>query len=191
MAISASVTNQQITASVGESVIDVTVSGGIGPTGATGPAGATTWVGITDKPSAFNPTQHAATHAIGGVDYISPAAIGAATIQAAESLQLQVDGKAASSHTHPASAITSGTISSARLPVSTTSQVGGIVTGTGLTVASGVLSVTYGSNSTSACRGDDARLTNARQPTAHSHASEDISDFVSAVTAIVNSIIGQ
>lgn len=79
---------QQITASVGETQIDVSVSGGVGPTGtagpagpqgaagpkgdkgdqgepgpqgpagATGPAGTTTWAGITDKPSVFPPSAH-------------------------------------------------------------------------------------------------------------------------------------
>lgn len=39
MPISASVTNQQITATVGETQIDVSVSGGVGPTGPQGPAG--------------------------------------------------------------------------------------------------------------------------------------------------------
>ena len=39
MSIQANVTNQQITASVGETKIDVSVSGGVGPTGPAGPAG--------------------------------------------------------------------------------------------------------------------------------------------------------
>jgi hypothetical protein len=55
MGISASVTNQQITASVGETQIDVTVSGGVGPTG---PAGTTSWNTLTDKPSTFTPSAH-------------------------------------------------------------------------------------------------------------------------------------
>jgi hypothetical protein len=66
MSISANVSSQQITATVGETQIDVSVSGGVGPTGsagsvgatgpqgpqgATGPAGTTSWTGITDKPT--------------------------------------------------------------------------------------------------------------------------------------------
>jgi len=41
MSIQASVANQQITASVGETKIDVSVGGGVGPTGPAGPAGPT------------------------------------------------------------------------------------------------------------------------------------------------------
>lgn len=52
------------------------------------------------------PTAHASTHSAGGTDPLTPAAIGAAE----------------SSHTHPASAITSGTLSLARLPTGTTSS---------------------------------------------------------------------
>lgn len=53
---------------------------------------------------ARTPTAHAASHATGGTDAVTPAAIGAA----------------AASHTHAASAITSGTVDVARLPVGTT-----------------------------------------------------------------------
>jgi hypothetical protein len=45
MTINANVTNQQITASVGETRIDVSVSGGVGPTGATGAAAPVTLTG--------------------------------------------------------------------------------------------------------------------------------------------------
>lgn len=50
------------------------------------------------------PTAHATTHASGGADPLTPGAIGAAE----------------SSHTHPATALTSGTLSLARLPTGTT-----------------------------------------------------------------------
>ena len=72
---------------------------------------------------------------------------------------------ALSSHTHAASDITSGTFDAARLPLATTLAVGGVIVGTGLGVSSGTVSVTYGTNSTSACRGDDSRLSDARTPT--------------------------
>lgn len=42
-----------------------------GSTGPTGPAGTTEWSGITDKPSTFAPSTHAASHADGGTDEIA------------------------------------------------------------------------------------------------------------------------
>lgn len=64
-----------------------------------------------------------------------------------------------------ASVITAGTLDAARLPLATTLAVGGVIVGTGLGVSSGTVSVTYGTNSTSACRGDDSRLSDTRTPT--------------------------
>ena len=55
------------------------------------------------------------------------------------------------------------------LPAATGSTLGGVIVGTGLSVSSGTVSVSYGSSSTSACRGDDARLSDARIPTSHTH----------------------
>jgi hypothetical protein len=49
-----------------------------GGPGDPGPAGATDWDGITDKPSTFDPSAHAASHATAGTDAISPSSIGAA-----------------------------------------------------------------------------------------------------------------
>lgn len=76
------------------------------------------------------PKPHAASHAANGSDPVTPAAIGAAT----------------ANHNHSGSAITSGTVNVARLPVGATPG----------TVAAG----------------DDARLTDPRTPTVHadSHA---------------------
>ena len=64
-----------------------------------------------------------------------------------------------------ASVITSGTLDAARLPLATTGAAGAVIVGTGLGVSSGTVSVTYGTNSTSACRGDDSRLSDTRTPT--------------------------
>jgi len=61
--------------------------------------------------------------------------------------------------------ITSGTFDAARLPLATTGAAGAVIVGTGLGVSSGTVSVTYGTNSTSACRGDDSRLSDTRTPT--------------------------
>jgi hypothetical protein len=64
-----------------------------------------------------------------------------------------------------ASAVTSGTLDAARLPLATTLAAGAVIVGTGLGVSSGTVSVTYGTSSTSACRGDDSRLSDTRTPT--------------------------
>jgi hypothetical protein len=72
---------------------------------------------------------------------------------------------ALASHTHAASDITSGTLDAARLPLATTGAAGAVIVGTGLGVSTGTVSVTYGTSSTSACRGDDSRLSDTRTPT--------------------------
>ena len=56
------------------------------------------------------------------------------------------------------------------LPAATISTLGGVIVGTGLAVSSGTVSVSYGSSSTTACVGNDSRLSDARTPTAHTQA---------------------
>lgn len=51
---------------------------------------------------------------------------------------------APASHTHAASAITSGTFDSARIPTATSSVKGGVIVGDGITVVTGVISVDVG-----------------------------------------------
>ena len=53
------------------------------------------------------------------------------------------------------------------LPTATASVLGGIKVGTGLGISSGVLSVSYGTTATTACAGNDSRLSDARTPVAH------------------------
>jgi len=55
------------------------------------------------------------------------------------------------------------------LPNATTSILGGITVSTGLSVTSGALSVAYGTSSTTACVGNDSRLSDSRTPTSHVH----------------------
>jgi hypothetical protein len=66
---------------------------------ASGGGGASSWDDLTGKPTEFNPSAHKATHATGGSDALSASDIGAA----------------AASHTHAASAITTGTLADSRL----------------------------------------------------------------------------
>ncbi|QOP67217.1 minor tail protein [Mycobacterium phage OfUltron] len=65
-------------------------------------------------------------------------------------IQTQLDGKAAASHTHAASAITSGTLDVARLPV--------------------------GNSSSTVCAGNDSRLSDQRTPSDGSVSTEKIQD---------------
>ena len=50
------------------------------------------------------------------------------------------------------------------LPAATTSTLGGVIVGTGLSVTSGTVSVSYGTSSSTACVGNDSRLSDARAP---------------------------
>ena len=65
------------------------------------------------------------------------------------------------------------------LPTASASVLGGVKVGTGLAIASGVLSVAYGSSAGTACQGNDSRLSDARAPTAHTHPATDISGILS------------
>lgn len=64
-----------------------------------------------------------------------------------------------------ASELSTGTVASARLPAATGAALGAIIVGTGLGVASGTVSVSYGSTSSTACVGNDSRLSDTRTPT--------------------------
>ncbi len=120
--------------------------------------------------NARTPTSHAATHASGGSDAVSPAAIGAAT----------------ATHAHAATDTTSGTFALARIPTGTTSSTvalgqhshaAGEVTSGTLGYARLPVGTTAGST---VCDGGDSRLSNSRTPLAHasSHATAG-SDAVS------------
>lgn len=69
------------------------------------------------------------------------------------------------------------------LPAATVSTLGGVIVGTGLAVSSGTISVSYGTSSSTACVGDDARLSDARTPTAH--ASTHQTGGADAVASVV------
>lgn len=78
----------------------VTISSGdVSGLGSLATASSVAYSSLTGIPSSFSPSSHASSHASGGEDAITPSSIGAA----------------ASSHTHAASDIASGTLSQARL----------------------------------------------------------------------------
>jgi len=64
----------------------------------------------------------------------------------------------------------------------TTVNLGPIRVGTGLGIASGTLSVSYGTGSATACVGNDARLSDARTPTAHTQAFSTITATPTTLT---------
>lgn len=65
-----------------------------------------------------------------------------------------------------------------------------ITAGTGLSggtiTSSGTISVNFGSTSTTACVGDDARLSDARTPTAHTHPISDVTNLQTSLDAKVD-----
>lgn len=68
-----------------------------------------------------------------------------------------------------ASELNTGIVAAARLPAATGSTLGAIVVGAGLGVSSGTVSVSYGSTGSTACVGNDSRLSDARTPLSHTH----------------------
>ena len=95
------------------------------------------------------------------------------------------------------------------LPNATTSSLGGIVVGAGLSVASGTVSAnvvsvagrtgavtissgdvsglpTAGTGSANYCAGDDSRLSDARSPTSHQHAASDITSGTIATSRLAS-----
>jgi hypothetical protein len=66
------------------------------------------------------------------------------------------------------------------LPLATASSVGGVSAGTGLSVSSGALAVSYGTAAGTAAQGNDSRITGAAQTT------NNLSDLASAATARAN-----
>ncbi|MDR3539152.1 MAG: hypothetical protein P4L71_21855 [Acetobacteraceae bacterium] len=67
--------------------------------------------------------------------------------------------------TTSAANISAGTLAAARLPLATSSTVGGISVSTGLTISAGALSVAYGTTADTSAQGNDARTTGAVQET--------------------------
>ena len=64
---------------------------------------------------------------------------------------------------------TAATVTSSQLPAATVSALGAVIVGTGLGVSSGTVSVSYGTTGTTACVGNDSRLSDARTPLSHTH----------------------
>jgi hypothetical protein len=165
----------------------ITTTNGVLTTGAFGTTAGTFCQGNDGRLSdARTPTAH--THPISDVT----------------NLQSVLDGKASSTHTHSADAVTSGTFNIARIPTGTTSttvcigndarlsdartptsHTHGNISNTGaigstanlplITTTSGVLTTgSFGTAANTFCQGNDSRLSDARTPTAHNHSASEI-----------------
>lgn len=139
-----------ITASVGETKIDVTVSGGVGPSGYELPTASDSVLGGVKIGAGISIDGNGVISAdSGGGSYTLPVAtdavLGGVKIGSGVTITdgvISVSTAYASiSHTHAAADITSGTLAIDRIPTGTTSA--------------------------TVCIGDDARLADARTPTGH------------------------
>lgn len=166
MPISASVTNQQITATVGETQIDVSVSGGVGPTGPQGPAGGG-YTLPTATGSVLGGVKIGSGISIDGNGVISsdggytlPTATGSVLggVKIGSGVTI-TDGVISVSTDYAATSHTHGNITNA----------GAIGSTSGLpviTTTSGVLTVgAFGSSAGTFAEGNDARLSDTRTPT--------------------------
>jgi hypothetical protein len=133
--------------------VDSATGGGGG-----GGGGSVAWIDITSKPSSFTPSPHAASHAADGSDPLTLSAsqvTGLSAVSTSNSYD-DLDDKP----TIPGEYT---------LPVAGADTLGGvkIQSGDGFTLfAAGRLTVAYGSSSTTACIGNDTRLSNSREWTA-------------------------
>jgi hypothetical protein len=173
-------------------------------------AGAGSWDDITGKPSTFPPSAH--THAIAdttGLQTALDAAVtrtdAAGTAYAGPLYIQKADGPPAAPAEYTMLEVSDGvdvvaqvkangaasffSINRSSMPVATTTQKGAIIVGSGLAVASGTASVTYGTTAGTACEGNDARLSDARTPTAHTHAASDITSGTLAEARLPNLVI--
>lgn len=153
MGISVNTSNQQITASVGETKIDVSVGGGVGPTGPTGPQGSLVMASVST---------------LGGVRIGSGVSIDVNGVISVST------SYAASSHAHgflsSSGTLTSGAVGAA------------FVVAPAVVTSSGFLRQgEFGTGSGTICQGNDARLSDQRTPSDNSVTSVKIA--TGAVTA--------
>lgn len=95
-----------------------------------------------------------------------------------DAISFALTGKAATSHTHGAGDVTSGTLAAARLPTATTTTQGAVELATSGENAANVV-----------VQGNDSRLSDARAPTAHATSHKHGgSDEVATATAAANAI---
>lgn len=145
-----------------------------GEKGDKGDPGGSAWVDITGKPATFPPGAH--THLLADVsDVTATAAEVNYTDGVTSPIQTQLNGKAATAHTHAQADVTNLTSDLAgKVPTTRTVSAGTGLSGGGDLSANRSFTVTYGTTAGTACQGNDARLSDSRTPTTHTHAGADI-----------------
>lgn len=182
-----------------------------GDTGATGPAGTTTWAGITDKPSTFTPSAH--THAVADVtglqaaldakaaashthtvaDITATGTRGATTFLRGDgawvvptnttyALMTQAVAEAGTSTT--ANSINAAVLKGA-IQRWATGAYATAITDTGQSLNSAA-DAAAARTAIGAVASTDPRLTDARTPTAHTHAVSDVTGLQAALDAKLN-----
>ena len=162
------------------STITITVTGG---------GGSASWDDITGKPATFAPSAH--THVIADVTGLQAALDGK---QAAGSYAAASHGHAATAVTYAGGAlgnVTGSTVKEALDSIDTDLENRISATqfaasfSTGLSVAGGIVSVAFGATSTTACAGNDARLSDARTPTSHAHGNVTNAGAIGSTSGLI------
>ena len=160
MGISVSTSKQSVTATVNDQTVKASVAGGNTSSatvtagfGATGPQGPSGVVNVT-APITNAGTTSAADIGLSlgeglsvssGSLRVTPGTY--ATLASVTGLQTALDGKAASSHNHDASAINAGTLAADRLPLASANTRGAVRIGSGISIdGNGVISASEASN---------------------------------------------
>lgn len=130
------------------------------------------WAELSGVPSTFAPSAHASSHAAAGSD---PVTLAQSQIT---SLTTDLAGKASTSHasTHVAAGSDPLALAQSQVTDLTTDLAARALTATSITAGTGLsgggtlaadrtLAVTYGTSSSSACVGNDSRLSDSRAPT--------------------------
>jgi len=164
-------------------------TGATGATGATGPAGTTSWNGITDKPSTFPPSAH--THTVSAITDFSTAVDAKLTTQTAgvsfAGIQMY-DGPGSGPGMHIGYQSIEGVLSvrfndgntqttawTGTVAAANVTGLAAVATSNSYTDLSSKPTIpTAGTGSTNYCVGNDARLSDARTPLAHTHSASDI-----------------
>jgi len=140
-----------------------------------------TWTEVTDKPTTFAPSAH--SHAIADLPVATSGTSNTTQVVRADDLRLS-NARTPTAHTHPWSDITSGVPAFAtRWPTwdeVTTKPTTFTPSAHSHAIADLPVAASGTSNTTQVVRADDARLSNARTPTAHAHPWSDITSGVPA-----------
>jgi hypothetical protein len=113
------------------------------------------------------------------------------TLSSQTDLQAALNGKAATSHSHATSDVTGlDAALTARALTTRTISAGTGLTGGGSLAADRTFAVSFGTTGTTVCVGNDARLSDARTPTTHSHPTSQVTGLDAALAARISGSTG-